>query len=346
MAVQRLHVRAGLHGSTGAALLILNLTRAGPCGLAALNLPFAVSVLGLGGPHVAVPSIQVTNIESVLGQEHRIAGDLEVVLEQILGDRRGGLALLSIGNEVIGVELVLVVTGSRNTGIGRAKIIRAVGKRVAHDAVAVIGPIERVRRSHATVNPVALIGDIDGVARVDEAAVLGAAAKEVFAVVLLERLDGAGLIYVERGGLFHDDLTAALDGHEGAILGELDGGITRSDDEPIALRLYLSIGVIVLARRIRLCLNPGLMGIALRLRILAKLTRGINVVTEDVVLKERNPTSNLVITLLECNGNDVLVGLGILHTRKRCRARRHCKGKRKRRSCNNRRTTHPIAFQD
>ena len=346
MAVQRLHVGVGLHGGAGAALLVLNLAGAGLSGLAALDLPLAVAALGLGGPHVAVPRVQVANVESVLGQEHRVAGDLEVVLEQVLGDRRGGLALLGIRHEIVRVELVLVVLGDGLLAIGRAEVVLAVGERVAHNAVAVIGPVERVRGGNAAVDPVALVGDVDGVARVDEAAVLGAAAKEVLARVLLERLDGAGLVKVERGALLHNDLAAALDGHEGGVLSELDGGLTGGDDDLAVGLGHLGAGLAVLARRVRLGLDLRLVGIALGLGILAELAARIDVVAEDVVFQERDLALDVGSTAIERDRDHIALGLGVLHARQRRRRCRRCEREREGCRCDNRRAADPIAPQN
>ena len=337
---------AGLHGGAGAALLVLNLAGAGVGRFAALDLPLAIAALSLGRPHVAVPGIQVADVEGVLGQEHRVAGDLEIVLEQVLGDRRSCLALLGIRHEVVRVEFVLVVLGDGLLTVGCTEVVLTIGERVTHNAVAVIGPVERVRGGNAAVDPVALVGDVDGVAGVDEAAVLGAAAKEVLARVLLERLNGAGLVEVERGALLHNNIAAALDGHEGGVLGELDGGLTRGDDDLAVGLGHRGAGLAVLARRVRLGLDLRLVSIALGLGILAELARGVHVVAEDVVLEERDLARYLVIALLERDGNNIVVGLGVLHTCERGRLSGHRQSEREGGRGDDRRAAHPIALQE
>ncbi|EJX02619.1 hypothetical protein EVA_09275 [gut metagenome] len=107
MAVQALNMRAGLHRDARAALFILRLACVLiRCRLGALDLLLAISRLSLGRPHIAVPGVVVPDIKGVLGNEDRVAGDLEVVLQQVLRNRSGGSALGGVGHEVVGVKLV------------------------------------------------------------------------------------------------------------------------------------------------------------------------------------------------------------------------------------------------
>ena len=264
----------------------------------------------------------MADVERVLGQQHRVAGDLEVILQQVLRHRCGGSPLGGVSDEVIRVELVFVVTGGRGRRLGGAEVVRAVLEGVAQHAVAGIRPVERVGRRDAPIDPVALVGDVDGVTRVDEAAVLGAAAKEVLAVVLGERLHRRGLIEVEGGLFLHDHLVAALDGHEGRRLVELDGGLARSDHELVALRIDLGLRVGILVRGIRLSLDLRRMLLAAGLGVLAKLARRVHVVAEDVLLKERDLALDFPFALGERDRDHVIARLDVLDARERGGLRR------------------------
>ncbi len=85
---------------------------------------------------------------------------------------------------------------------------RNLCKRVSEYAVTVTRPIKRVGRGNAAIGPVVRVGDGDGLVGVQEASVLGAAAKEVLGLLLGERLDGTLLIKVEGRGLGNHDTVA------------------------------------------------------------------------------------------------------------------------------------------
>ena len=225
--VQALNMRVGGHGGTRTALLVLDLAgvRIGRRSRT-LYLLLAIPILRIGRPHIAVPCVEMANVERVLGKQHGVAGDLIVTLEQILSDRCGGFTLGGICHKIIGVELVLFMRRHGCITVGLAKVIRAVGKGVAQNAVSLAGPVERVGRSNAAIDPIGLVGNVDGVARMNEAPVLGAAAKEVLTLMLDERLDGGALLEIERRCLLHDHLAVTLDGHFRRGLVELDGGLT------------------------------------------------------------------------------------------------------------------------
>ena len=247
----------------------------------------------------------MAHVERILGKQDRIAGDLEVALQQVLGDRGGGGAGRGVGHEVVRIELCLVVAGRDGVGGRGPKVIRSVLEGVAQDAVARVGPVERAGAGNAPVDPVALVGDVDGGARVDEAPVLGAAAEEVLAIVSHERLGGRRIADVQRGPLLHDNLAVALDGHLGACLVELDRGRARRYDD-LAIGLGdARLGMPVDVGGVRLGLDLRDMLRLARGGVLGKLARRVDAVAKDAVIQEGDATADAIV---EGDVDDVAAG--------------------------------------
>ena len=264
-------------------------------GVAAVDLP-AAGAVGVD-PGVTVVGVQMGLIEGVLRQQDRCAGDMVVARQQLLdrfGDGR------TVGQEVVSVELVFVVDRADGAVLSLAEVIDAGQEGVAQHTVALGGVVEGVGRGNAAVDPVALVLDVDGLAGVDEAAVLGAAAEEVLALVLDQGLgglaaQGQGLL------LFHDDLALVGDGHLCGGLFEPDGGVPGLDDD-IAVRLAdgrvgMAVCIIivgVLGDLYRVAVNGG--------GVFRERAGGIHIVAENVIFQECDLTADAVA---ELHGNDV-----------------------------------------
>lgn len=153
--------------------------------LAVLRLPLCTAA-GLA-PAVTVVCIQMSQIEGVLRQKHRVAGNIEVAVENILSDR---CARSAIRKKIVGIKLIFLVGELYLRGIGLAKVIGTRLEGVAKHAIAVAGPIERVRRGNATIDPIVGIGNLDGLALMGKTTILGTTAKEELLGIGIESLNG------------------------------------------------------------------------------------------------------------------------------------------------------------
>ena len=291
VAVERLGGEAlGNHVTLAATILVAGRLLAGH---GVSDGPGLAAVALVLGPAVTVVGVELAEIEGVLGQEHGVAGDLVVALQDVLGNV--GDVLLG-GDEVVGVELGLVVRRGDRGLVRGAKVVAAVGEGVAQHAVSVARPVEGVGACYAAIHPRALVGNVDGLAGVDEAAVLGAAAEEVLPVALLDVLDGGVLADLERRALLEDDLVAGLDGELARLLLENDGhGAARDLERGVAVADRGARLVLVLVGVVRLSLD--LCGVARVARggVLRELARRVDVVAEDAVIEEGDLTLDAVV---------------------------------------------------
>ena len=280
--------------------------------------PRSIAALGGIGPHVAVVRVVVAQVEGVGRQQDRIARDLEVVLEQVLRD---ATVAAGIGHEVVGVELVFLMLGHHLVARGLAEVVAALREGVAQHAVAVARPVERVRRGHAAVHVRVVVHDVDRLARVDEAAVLRAAAEEALAALLLHRLRGGVIGEAERLLLPHHGLLADLDGQLGRGLVQHDGGVARGDLERVARVLHGRLGMRVAAGGIGLRGDLGRMVLAARGGVFGELARGVHVVAEDTVLEEgdlalhavvEGHVHHVILTRVDGRGLDGLQGTRVI----------------------------------
>ena len=292
VAVERLNMLVGAHRGAGAALLVgdgirlaakLRMTVDGP----------AAAIAGLAGvrPGVTVVGVVVTHIEGVVRNKSGVARHRVVLGEEVLCNR-GNASLGVIRDKDVGVVLVVVVRSGHNV-LAIAKVVGAGGKGVAKDAVALTRPVERVRGGNAAVDPVALVGNVDGVASVDEAAVLHAATEEVLGVALRQSLDRSVTVELNRGGLLHDRLVAIGDGHEGSVLAERNRGVARGDGNRVGAVVDVNrrrrlVNLVV----IRLGLDArGVRG-AVGGRVRVEVARRVNHIVDDAVLEERHAALN------------------------------------------------------
>ena len=185
--------------------------------LAALCLPGLAGTLL--GPAIAVVRIQMAEIEAVFRQQHGVAGNGKVTVENIL---RNGGSTCAVRQEVVSVELVLIVRELGGIGIGVGKIVRTLGKGVTQNSVAIARPVERIRRSNSAIDPIIGVGNLDRLAPVSKATVLGAAAEETITLARRNALNGA-VAEVERRRLAHDLLIFYKDLHLRRFLVEFDG---------------------------------------------------------------------------------------------------------------------------
>ena len=203
--------------------------------------------------------------------------------------------VFTVGEEVVGVELVFVMDRADGTILGLAKVINAGQESVAQHTIALGGVIEGVGRCNAAVDPVALVLDVDGLAGMEEAAVLGAAAEEVLTLVFDDGLSGLAA-QNQSLLLLHDDLVHVQDGHLGSGLLELDGGVPGLDDDIAA---YLAdgcagvavgiIGVGILGDPYRVAVNGG--------GILGERAAGVHIVAENIALQECDLTADAACKL-------------------------------------------------
>ena len=128
-------------------------------------------------PVVAVVGVEVSLVEPELGQQHGVASELIVRLQEA----HGGLP-----HHHEHVEMVVGVRQAHTAGALRAEVVTPGAERIPQYAVAHGAPVERRRRRYAAVYPV--VGVLYGyaLAAVREPSVLHAAAVEVLAVVRLE----------------------------------------------------------------------------------------------------------------------------------------------------------------
>ena len=311
--------------------------------LASLCLPGLAGTLL--GPAIAVVRIQMAEIEAVFRQQHGIAGDSEVAVENIL--RNGGSAC-AVRQEVVCVELVLIVRELGGIGIGVGKIVRTLGKGVTQNSVAIARPVERIGRSHAAVDPIIGVSDLDRLAPMSKAAVLGAAAEEALSLARRNALNGA-VTEVERRRLAHDLLIFYKDLHLRRFLVELDGRRTGFDQICPIFVLNSRLGMRVGGIGVRLRLDMGDMIRLTRHRVLVKGSRRVDVITENAFLEERDATLYVgTVAALERHLYHVLGrALGCaLDLRQRRGLNRRGKHQRKRRSGQNRGALHPIALEN
>ena len=243
-------------------------------------------------PGIAVVGVVVADVERVFGKQKRAARDLVVLLQHVLGDRcrRAGV----VAHEVIGVELAVLVQGVHRARHGAAEVVLALGERVAHDAVARRGPVERIRAGNAAIDPVAFILDVDGLAGVDEAAVLGAAA-EVVGVRIGDALGGCALRDGKRLVLGEHHAVSALERHlarglleeqrHGAV-GHLEGVLGLVDRRR---------GLAVLVGRIGLSLDLSRVALGTRRGVGGEVARKVHVVPEDARLEEGDLRRHVVV---------------------------------------------------
>ena len=118
------------------------------------------------------------------------------------------------------VQVVCPVAQRHKLLLLPAKVIFTLGKGVPQDAVAGRGPVERIRRSHAAVRPAVLVLDSNGFSFVGEAAVLHAAAIEVFLRLFLQRQGHLLLVERNRSGFFQHSATRleVFHAHQGRVL--------------------------------------------------------------------------------------------------------------------------------
>ena len=154
-------------------------------GLAVLRLPLCAAA-GLA-PAVTVVCIQMPQVEGILRQKHRVAGYVKIAVENILSNR---CARSTVRKEIVGVKLIFLVGELYLRGISLAKVIGARLEGVAKHAIAVAGPIERVRRGNTAIDPIVGIGNLDGLALMGKTTVLGTTAEEELLSIGVESLNG------------------------------------------------------------------------------------------------------------------------------------------------------------
>ena len=105
------------------------------------------------------------------------------------------------------------------------------------DAISGRGPIERIGRSHATVRPAVLVLDGNGPAFVREAAVLHAAAVEVFLRLFFQRHGHLLLVKSHRGGFFQHNAACpeVRHAHQGRMLVKCHPHPVRLDRQLVGL---------------------------------------------------------------------------------------------------------------
>ena len=103
------------------------------------------TALGSLCPIVAVVSIEMTLIETELGQQHRVTGELIEIIEQCHG------TLIDHHEEV---EVVTIVLHLHQTISSRVEVIYTLLEGIPHHTIATGRPVERSGRSHTTVNPI------------------------------------------------------------------------------------------------------------------------------------------------------------------------------------------------
>ena len=128
-------------------------------------------------PIVPVIRIQMSLIETELGQQHGIARKLVIVVQKRHGRRIHH-------NEEI--EIIRIVRQRHTSRLRGPEIISTLAEGVPHDTITSRRPIERRRRSHTAVSPAVLVLDGDNLALVRKTAVLHAAAVEILLRLLAQ----------------------------------------------------------------------------------------------------------------------------------------------------------------
>ena len=194
----------------------------------------AAAVLGLG-PVVAVVGVQVPFVESELGQQHGVAGQLVEVVEQLDGR--------AVHHDEQ-VEVVRVVRQTHRSGFRGPEAVESRCEGVPHDAVAGRGPVEGGRRGDASVGPLVRIDDADALSLVREAAVLHAAAVKIFVRLRLQGKAGFALFKKDGGCLLrHHGMILQIDHLEKrGLFTYLNPDLPRSDDNRIPLLVHIQPG--------------------------------------------------------------------------------------------------------
>ena len=217
-------VEIAVYGGTCAELVVVLFAVQAFADATVVLLAFVIALAVLVGhetffrfcPVVAVVGIEVSLVESELGQQHGLAGDLVIVVEQCL-------CPLVHHQEVVGIVGLVVHDGL--VRFAAPEIIFARGEGVPHQAVSARAPIEWVGAGHATVGPVVVVDNLDDLLLVAEPPVLAPAAVEIVGGRLAEGHRYPFLPEIGTAQLLHYGLAVLLDG-EGAGAGvhlHLDG---------------------------------------------------------------------------------------------------------------------------
>ena len=143
-------------------------------GLAVFHLHETAIVFSLS-PIVAVIGIEVTFIETKLRQQHRITGQLIETAQQ---------SFWTFCYHKENIEILLCVAQFHKISLCVAEIVKTRLEGVPHHAVAFGAPIERSRRSYATIHPVVGVFNGNHLSAMRETAVLHTTSIEVFAFVV------------------------------------------------------------------------------------------------------------------------------------------------------------------
>ena len=190
---------------------------------------YAVIVLH---PIVAVIGIQVSLIETELGQQHGIARKLVVIVEQCHRRR--------VHHEEK-IEVIGLVRQGYTSRLRGAEIIGPLAECVPHHAVTLRRPIERRGRCHSAVGPAVLVLDSDDLALMRETNVLHAAAVEVLMRLLLQRYRDTLVAEIDSGGLLDYGTPALLvrHGHQARRLVKRHLNARRRYDDAPAVGLHI-----------------------------------------------------------------------------------------------------------
>ena len=159
-------------------------------------------VLSLFFPEVTVICIQMSLIETELGQEYGITGQLVEVVQQ------GHSTLVDHHKDI---QIICLVIKHGVVCLGSTEVIATGLEGVPHHAIAGSAPIVGSGTADATIHPVVGVHDGNELVLVRETAVLHATAEEIIILVLSELHDGALLGKLSGNHLVYYDL-AALQG--------------------------------------------------------------------------------------------------------------------------------------
>ncbi len=195
------------------------------------------SVLACFGllPVVAVVGVQMAFVETELGQQHGVAGQLVEVVEQ------GHSAVIHHHEEV---QILRLMAQSGFSGFRLAEVVGAGCKRVPHDAIAACAPVEWCGAGNASIHPVVGVADVDGLSLVAEASVLHAASIEPVVRTLLECERHVAASEVGGSSLLHHLLSVALHAYF-ALLAQGNLQVAHADGVTLHLEAFhLAAGII------------------------------------------------------------------------------------------------------
>ena len=148
-------------------------------------------------PVVAVVGVEMTLVESELRHKYWMARKLIEVVEQLHG------RLVEHDEHV---EIILRVLQAHLARLVVSKVVASRTERVPHHAISARAPVERSRRSHASVNPAVCILYSNALASMRETSVLHASAIKVLTLVLSKAYRCVALVNLGRRKVLHNRL--------------------------------------------------------------------------------------------------------------------------------------------